>query len=383
MLVGRTRSALSALRRPLLVRDGQSDCGPVPQRFRKRRVAYAALAGLGAALIGGTGYVMWRLDRGGVDLDIITPILASQLSDQLGDGRRVAIRTAVLARQPNGLIEVEARDITIRDDQGRLLATLPRVLVGLDAIPMGGRPSIRRIDLAGASLALRIGLDGRMAVAAGPSNRNEPLAAETTPELTPFRRLGQWVDLIESSGLDGHRLAGLGLRDGIVTIDDARIGHRFIFAGVDLDLAAPREGGVTVKVSSSGSGSPWKATATVSGRDAAPIRAMDVLVENLAPRDLMLALQYPDVFYADTPLTGILRSTMRADGELATFNARIAVGAGRIGPRGDNAPRVAIDGLEADLKWQPHDRGLTIERLAATIEGNVATLSGRINPPQG
>ncbi|WP_296574553.1 DUF3971 domain-containing protein [Phreatobacter sp.] len=345
-------------------------------------------------------FLAWQIQRGGMGLDMVTPWIARSLSDQLGDGRTVTIGAAVIVRDGSGNVEIEARDVVVHDGDGRRVASMPRVALGLDSLPILGRPSIRRIDLVGASVALKVGEDGQIALAAGrfrtpipeegrvtePPASGTPPAAEVNstlpePEMSPFRRLGIWLDLIEKSGLDGHRLAGFGLRNGTVIVDDVRSGKRFVFAGIDLDLTVPTTGGLSIELDASGSGARWTSTAIVTPRDAAGRRVIDLSMRDMAPRDLSLALQGPQVVFADTPISGTLRATVGDDGDPVAFNGRVTMGAGKVGDVNDEALRVAIDSVAADVHWDTLAPGLVVDRVEVVAGDNRASLNGVVIPP--
>lgn len=343
-------------------------------------------------------FLAWQIQRGGMGLDMVTPWIARSLSDQLGDGRTVQIGSAVMVRDAAGKVEVEARDVIVHDSDGRRVVSMPRVALGLDSLPILGRPSVRRIDLVGASIALKVGEDGQIALAAGrfrtqipedgraseSGGQTPPAEVSSTlpePELSPFRRLGIWLDLIEKSGLDGHRLGGFGLRNGTVIVDDVRSGKRFVFAGIDFDMTAPPAGGLLIDLDASGSGARWTSTATITRRDANGRRTIDFSMTGMSPRDLSLALQGPQVVYADTPISGTLRATVGETGDPVAFNGRVTMGAGKVGDVHDEAMRVAIDSVAAEVHWQTGAPGLVVDRVEVVAGHNRASLDGVISPP--
>ncbi len=332
-------------------------------------------------------------------LDLVTPWIARSLSDQLGEGRTVTIGAAVMVRDPSGNMEVEARDVIIHDADGRRVVSMPRVALGLDSLPILGRPSINRIDLVGASVALKVSEDGQIALAAGrfrtalpedasqspaePTARPQPEASSALPEpeLSPFRRLGIWLDLIEKSGLDGHRLTGFGLRNGTVIVDDVRSGKRFVFAGIDFDMTVPAGGGLSIDLDASGSGARWASNATVTPRDAKGHRTIDLTMTGMSPKDLALAVQAPQMVYADTPISGQLRSVIGESGDPISLQGRVALGAGKVGDPNDEAMRLAIDSVSAEVRWETNAPGLLIDRVEILAGQNRATLDGVIIPP--
>ncbi len=372
--------------------------GPVSCWSTRRRWSVGVVAALVLLISTPILVLVWQMRVGsGVGLDMLTPWIARSLSEQLGDGRSVSIGSAVAARDAQGRVEIEARDVVIKDVDGRRVASMPRIALALDGLPLLGRPAIRRVDMVGASVALKLGEDGQIAFAAGrfrapapedqapPQPAQQPQAELTStlpePELSPFRRLGIWLDIFERSGLDGHRLTGLGLRNGTVIIDDVRSGKRFVFAGIDFDLTAPQQGGLSLGIDASGSGARWTSTAMVTPRDTEGRRRIDVTMTGMSPRDLSLAVQGPQVFYADTPISGALQAVLDASGDPSGFSGRVNLGRGEVGDLNDTAMRVVIDELAADVHWQAGDRGLVVDRVAVVSGHNRAELNGLVTPP--
>lgn len=366
----------------------------------RRRIVVGILAAVFLALATPCAFLAWQIHRGGgVALDMLTPWIAHSLSNQLGDGRSVTIGSAVAARDASGRVEVEAQDVTILDADGRRIISMPRVALGLDGMPMFGRPSVRRIDLVGASVALKVGEDGQIAFAAGEfragpagarprpeADSNQAPQAELTsnlpePEMSPFRRLGIWLDLIEKSGLDGHRLVGIGLRAGTLIVDDIRSGKRFVFGGIDFDLTAPRDGGLTLGIGASGSGARWTSTALITPRDAEGRRKIDLVMAGLSPRDLSLAVQHPEMFHADTPISGSLSAMLDASGDPSGFSGRVVLGAGTVGDLNNPEMRIGIDHATAQVRWQAGMRGLNVERVQIVAGQNRGELNGTVWAP--
>jgi AsmA-like C-terminal region/Protein of unknown function len=367
----------------------------------RRRIVTGVVVALMLAVTAPCAFLAWQIQRGGgVALDLLTPWIAHSLSAQLGDGRSVTIGSAVAARDRSGQVEVEAQDVTIHDAEGRRIISMPRVALGLDGLPLLGRPSVRRIDLVGASVALKVGEDGQIAFAAGqfragplPSaspdaaqDPSRPRQAELSsnlpePEMSPFRRLGIWLDLIEKSGLDGHRLTGIGLRSGTVIVDDVRSGKRFIFGGIDFDLTAPPAGGLSLAVGASGSGARWTSTAKITPRDAEGRRKIDLTMTGLAPRDLSLALQHPEMVHADTPISGALNAVLDSSGDPSGFAGRVWLGAGKVGDISNPEMRIDIDEASAEVRWQAGTQGLVVDRIEVHSGHNHAELNGTIWAP--
>ena len=57
-----------------------------------------------------------------------------------------------------------------------------------------------------------------------------------------------WLDGVGVSGLDGHDLTELGLKDGNLIVDDRRNGKRWTFDHINASLMRPEQGGVIFRI---------------------------------------------------------------------------------------------------------------------------------------
>ena len=88
---------------------------------------------------------------------------------------------------------------------------------------------------------------------AGPIDDNAPKSG-----IENLAALLGWIDSLGASGLDGHDLAELGLKSGMLTVDDQRNGKRWNFENIDLSLMRSKGGNVVFKVESANEGHPGR-----------------------------------------------------------------------------------------------------------------------------
>ena len=79
-----------------------------------------------------------------------------------------------------------------------------------------------------------------------------------------FAALLSWIDGIGETGLDGHDLRELGLKNGNLTVDDERTGKHWTFQDISLSVERPHGGGVEVSVGSDNPARPWGLDAAVT-----------------------------------------------------------------------------------------------------------------------
>ncbi len=239
-----------------------------------------ALALLVASVVVGAGCfgaVWWRLGAGPINLDILTPWLASAIGDNFGKDHRVEIGGTQIERAGRIRMALRIRDVVVRDRDNAIVATAPKAEVRMSGTRLlMGRLRAESLSLVGAELAVRIEPDGRVMVSAGGDApcRSPPargLGADGTGNVRHFRAIignnrsrlepgtaaGRirhvggmhgllaalaWIDGLGVSGLDGHDLNELGLKNGVLVVDDRQSGRTWKFDNITLVLRRPSRG---------------------------------------------------------------------------------------------------------------------------------------------
>ena len=113
------------------------------------------------------------------------------------------------------------------------------------------------LNLVGAELSVRIETDGKVTVFAGANTRPIAVAHACRPRrcrrrpadrrraarlLKTSPRVLAWIDGLGATGLDGHDLRELGLKNGNLTVDDQRNGKRWTFSDINVSLSRPELG---------------------------------------------------------------------------------------------------------------------------------------------
>ncbi len=168
-----------------------------------------------------------------------------------------------------------------------------------------GRPPRRCCAASGQAGQIRAGQcrRGRASAAPPQARFGLPRAARATV----IAALLTWIDGIGESGLDGHDLRELGLKDGTLTVDDARTGKRWTFQDITLSLERPHGGGIVVTVGSDNAEHPWGLTASIKPT-ADGYRSIALEARQFPPSDLLLAARLGDgTLQIDMPLSASLR----------------------------------------------------------------------------
>src|ERR1700683_99643 len=287
--------------------------------FRRTAIGLGAFA---AVVIVGCLALWWRLTSGPIQLDVMTPWLASAIEENFGSGHHVEVGGTQIERTENGGTAVRIRDIVVRDADGTVVASAPKAEVRVSGMSLlTGHMRAESLNLVGAEMAVRIEHSGDVTVFAGankhpiatapasvaaavangaaapappqPATSGHPALAGVTA--APQRKTSEilaalltWIDGIGEAGLDGHDLRELGLKDGNLTVDDARTGKRWSFQDITLSLERTHGGGVIAPAGRSNAERPGDLPAPIKPtRDGS--RSIELEARHVAASDLLLA----------------------------------------------------------------------------------------------
>src|SRR5580658_3512006 len=408
--------------RPVDPRAPRAGANPYLLAYRRLYARHQRLirrVGIGSAIVVGVfvlGFVTlwWRLANGPIQLDVATPWLAAAIEENFGSHHKVQVGGTQIERTGNGGAAVRIRDIVVRDAEGTVVASAPKAEVRVSGMSLlSGRMHAESLNLVGAELSVRIEQNGDVTVFAG-ANKH-PIAtapasvaaavangaeapapqpaASGHPALAgaaaaPQRKTSEilaalltWIDGIGETGLDGHDLRELGLKDGNLTVDDARTGKHWNFQDITLSLERPHGGGVIVTVGSSNAERPWGLTASIKPtRDGS--RSIELEARHVAASDLLLAARLDDGnLEANLPLSASLRGEFGPDGVPHGLVGRIVAETGYISEADGADGRIDIDHAEIKLNWDAANRVL-MAPLQVISGGNRFTLLSEVRAPE-
>ena len=366
------------------------------------------------ALVFGVGFGgLWlRLGAGPINLDIVTPWLASAIEENLGHDHSVEVGGTQIERAGRIRIAVRLRDIVVRDRNHEVVASAPKAEVKLSGTALVlGRLRAETLRLVGAELSVRITPDGEVIVSTG--NNAQPLATGkvpvrpvvTSPSPAPASaaapspeghqapaavnaRAGgilavmDWLDSIGSKGLDGQSLNEIGLRNGVLTVDDQQSQTHFTFDNISLTLRRPTAGGVVLSVGEEGS-KPWSLKVGV-GAPTNGVRALDIAANKVPTKNLLLAMRLKDFSYTteDMPLSAQLRGEIGRDGLPTFLKGEFFIGEGELIDRKVPEYPMHLDRIEAKLEWDA-GRRVMVAPFQVTSGTNRVTLLAHLEPPNG
>jgi len=373
-----------------------------------RRLAVVAAA-LMAIFVSSFFGLWWRLGAGPINLDMATPWLAAAIEENIGHGNTVEVGGTQIERAGRIRIAVRIRDIIVRDRDHAVVASAPKAEVRLSgAALLMGRLRAESLNLVDAELSVRITPDGYVTVSAGDtakplatgvaSKRSAAVASGSGP---PAPRAGDaparatavpvgsttsgllacldWLDSLSLTGLDGQNLNEIGLKNGVLIVDDQQRGNKWTFDNISLSLRRPSNGGVTLGLGEEGA-RPWSLRVTV-GSPENGVRSVDIRATNLSTSNILLALRLKDLTYnADLPLTGELKGELGRDGLPTYFRGKLVAGAGTIVDTDTPDYPMAIDSAEMNVEWDSGRRVL-VAPFKIVSGANRITLLAHLEPP--
>jgi hypothetical protein len=412
----RRRASLAAAHRGERWGDGRYLAAYRRLLGRHRQLIKRVVLGCGAVgglLVLGCIGVWWRLSTGPIQLDAVSPWLVAAIEENFGSRQRVEVGGTQIERTASGGAAVRVRDIVVRDPDGTIVASAPKAEIRVSGLSLlSGHMRAESLSLVGAGLAVRIEADGSVTVFASGSDKH-PIAMASAPSSLAAQQASQekkpvtalpsspaapratptnpaaadsiaavlaWLDGIGQSGLDGHDLRELGLKDGTLTVDDARTGKRWNFQNITLNLERPRGGGIVVTVGSENPKRPWGLTASIKPT-ANGYRSVALEARQVAANDLLLASRVDDgTLEIDLPLSASLRGEIGPNGVPQALVGRIVADAGSINDGDSSDGRLDIDRAEFKINWDAASR--LLEMPFQILSGNNRfTLLGQVEAP--
>src|SRR6266436_2031467 len=369
------------------------------ERWVKRLAA--VIASLVLIFAGCFGALWWRLGAGPINLEMATPWLATAIEENIGHGNTVEVGGTQIERAGKIRIAVRIRDIVVRDRDHAIVASAPKAEVRLSGTALlMGRLRAESLNLVDAELAVRITPDGQVTVSAGDTakplatgvaSKKEAGLAPTFPRQAPVPGAAvdstpngllvglDWLDSLSLTGLDGQNLNEIGLKNGVLVVDDQQRGNKWTFENISLSLRRPRAGGVALSVGEEGRHA-WLLRVLV-GPPENGVRSVDIRADKVSTSNILLALRLKDLTYsADLPLTGELKGELGRDGLPTYFRGKLTAGAGTIIDSDTPDYPMAIDSAEISVEWDSGRRVL-VAPFKIVSGANRITLLAHLEPP--
>lgn len=358
--------------------------------------------GIGLAVVAvAVGGLWWRLGQGPIELDVATPWLKAAIEENFGGTHTVTVGGTQLERDETGATSLRLRDVVVRDKDGTVVASAPKAEVGISGMGLlQGEARAQSLNLVGAEMAVRIEADGRVIVFAGADKR--PIATAERPHLPvpadkpdeavippgPVRSGLEdvagalaWIDGLGATGLDGHDLRELGLKNGHLTVDDRRNGKVWTFDRINASLRRPEQGGIVFRLESENPERPWQLSAAMRPLSNGA-RAVGIEARRVSTRDILLAMRAKEGdIDADLPLSASLRAEIAPDGTPRVLQGQLLAGPGTIIDNGgDEVVQFKIDRADFRFNWDAQRRALVVP-FQIQSDANQFTLRAELQSP--
>jgi hypothetical protein len=357
---------------------------PALRRTRRRRrprgVARVALEfaavivalALGVA-VGGFVY----LGQGPISLDSLRPSIAASLQSRLQPGYRVALGPIAISRSLHG-VGIGFRGLTIRDSAGRPVVSAPGGRIGLDALALLAlEVKVRRLELDGLQLSLRVGPNGELFLSAGDADA-AAIPLGPTPATPVANNFGTLVaGLAETMAGVDQPLDHVAIVDGKLTVQTAGRDQPAVYD--NLRLTFDRSGDTaSASLAAHGPSGDWQVAARAQ---AGPVRKLSVEAHELAVDDFLRLDPHPPKFSFDSPISFDFAAAASPSGALTALDAAFSIGAGSFDPHDpDGSPPIAID--EATGKASLDDKGRYVLQKVEVLAGAThVRFGGWLAPP--
>jgi hypothetical protein len=354
----------------------------------------------GAVMTVGVLALWWRLSSGPIELDLATPWLKAAIEENFGATDKVSVGGTQIERDETGRTTLRLRDIVVRDAGGTVVASAPKAEVGLSGYALlTGKVRAESLNLVGAEMSVRIETDGRVTVFAGADKRPiatapagvahpapppgvpaPPAPNAAAAAFTDIAGAMTWLDGIGASGLDGHDLRELGLKNGNLIVDDRRNGKRWTFDRINASLTRPAQGGVIFRLESVNTERPWVLSAAMRPVGDG-IRAVGIEARKVSTRDILLALRLNDSSIdIDLPVSASIRADIAADGTPQVVQGQLYTDPGSIVDHADENSRIDIERADFRFNWDAQRRNLIVP-FQIHSGGNQFTMRAMVEPP--
>ena len=268
---------------------------------------------LGIALCGAFFYL---LATGPISLESLKPSLTRSLEERLGAGYHVSIGPTFLMRGPSG-VGLGFGGIQIRDGEGRTVVSAPGGRVGLDVVALLALDvKVRRLELDGLVLKLRVRPDGALSVAAAGASdatsielpappANPPAASNATDGNPALLALG----LIDAMAGSRQPLDHVSLAHGHLEVENEALDKKSVYE--DFAISFDRGGdAASVETSARGPAGLWSLSAHARG-GAKP--GLSVEAHDFSLDDLLLLEPRRPPFESDMPISFKLDVSLTQD----------------------------------------------------------------------
>ncbi|WP_137701935.1 hypothetical protein [Marimonas lutisalis] len=347
----------------------QQDTAPRRRRGRVGLIALLTLAAL-ALLVALAGFAM--IGRPVALPDWAEERIESQVNRQLGGAALDFGQVSVVVEngwQPR----IRLRDVDFRDAQGRHVLTLSDVEGTVALRPLlSGEVQPSRVWLSGMQLVLRRDASGQVGLSLGDAPRVSREAASLAGLIEEIDRYLVLPQLAQFEGLSAESLT--------LRYEDARAGRAWTVDGGRIDL---ERAGEDLKLRGDFAllgARDYASTLELSyqSRIGSPEAAFGMNFKDLDTGDIAAqsaALVWLDVMRA--PVSGALRATTDAEGNLGPLNATLQIGEGVLQPTDETRP-IPFRSARSYFTYSPQTQVMQVAEMSVDSEWGSMRAEGQV-----
>jgi hypothetical protein len=342
-----------------LLHSGEGRTLPRSWRFAARRGVSRALLGIGglalALALAALGGFIFLVAWGPINVGGLNPRIAQSLEERLGTRYAIAVGPTFLMRMEGG-VGLGFGGIVIRDRAGRTVLSAPGGRVGLDALSLlTFAIKVRRLELDGLDLRLRLRPDGALSIAAAadptaatielPAPAPAPSASAPTAVAPDFGlAIFRIIDAMTGVSQALDRVA---LTHGHLEVENEALGKKTVYD--DLALSFDKEAdAAAIHVSARGSAGRWSIDATARGGDA---REVSLTARDLSLDEVLLMHARHLPFEADMPISFKIEARLAANSAIQALQGRFTLGAGYFRLDDPDHEPFLVDEATGEVAW--------------------------------
>jgi hypothetical protein len=360
--------------------------GPrLPSRLRRigaGRVAHICLRTvevIAALFIVGGLALASLLARGPLRLVGMHDQIQTSLQERVGDRYAILLGPTYLMHDSWG-VGLGFKGLTVRDAAGRTVLSAPSGKLGLDPFAAALLDvRVRRLELDGLDLRLRVAADGVLSLAVASDSGATPI-----PLPGPVSAGAGGIGLAALVGGAVEAMAGatqaldrLTLANGHFEIDNEATQRSVIYS--DFAVVFDHSGSsARAALSATGPAGPWTITAQAAEGDT---RTLSIRAHDLSLADLQTFDKKPPPVTAEGPVAIKLDAELTPDSALRAFSGQFSIGAGRVRIDNPDAVPFFIDEASGAMAWDEDARRFRIVRLQVLAGLTHVDAQGWMAPP--
>ena len=354
------------------------------RRIRARHITHVCLRTVEVVavlfIIGGLALAS-LLARGPLRLVGMHEQIQSSLQERLGDRYALDLGPTYLMHDSWG-VGLGFKGLSVRDAAGRTVLSAPSGKLGLDPFSAAMLDvRVRRLELDGLDLRLRVAADGALSLAVANDSGATPI-----PLPSPVAAGGGASALTALIGGAADAMAGatqaldrLTLANGHFEIENEATQRSVLYKdfAVTFDHADSR---AQATISATGPAGPWTITAQASEGNAT---TLSIQAHDLSLADLQTFDKKPPPLTAEGPIAIKLDAELTPQATLRAFSGQFSIGAGRVRINNPDAVPFFIDEATGAVTWDEDARRYRVDRLQVLAGSTHLDAQGWTAAPTG